>query len=127
MIIRQSQPFNTPNTGLTDPPHTQHSHPTQSAVFGEETPYDNTPLQYHYAINYNNASITAVPDNSTLYFQLDDYKCSPTEPISRSYQVSIFQAYNLSQADDETPEAQRLCWKATPGYGEAGLPLVDVR
>lgn len=83
---------------------------------GDATAFDKQPLTYSIAVDGNNASITAVPDNSTLYFMLDDFMCNPTETFSRSYQVSIFQAYNLSDDGDELPEAQQVCWKAPPGY-----------
>lgn len=90
-----------------------------AAFGGEESLFDNQPLFYTFAVDGNDASITS--DGTTLYYQLDDFACTPNETESRSFIIGNFEVFD---GTSDAPNTDRLCWRAAPGtiVNEGYLP-----
>jgi hypothetical protein len=68
------------------------------------------PLSLQYAVSGNDGSLSTY-DGTSLYFQMDDYNCSPNETESRSFQVSNFEVNT-----DSNIITEQLCFQAPPGF-----------
>ena len=68
------------------------------------------PLSLQYAVSGNDGSLSTY-DGTSLYFQMDDYNCSPNETESRSFQVSNFEVNT-----DSNVITEQLCFQAPPGF-----------
>jgi len=68
------------------------------------------PLSLQYAVSGNDGSLSTY-DGTSLYFQMDDYNCSPNETESRSFQVSNFEVNT-----DSDVITKQLCFQAPPGF-----------